>query len=368
MSKFLTIKGAREHNLKNINLKIPKNKLIVFTGVSGSGKSTMAFDTIYKEGRRRYVESLSTYIRQFLGQTERPKVDSIEGLCPAISIDQKTTSKNPRSTVGTITEIYDYLRLLFAKISKPYCPICGKIINPQTIDDITLEIEKLPDKTRFLILSPIVDQKKGEYVKKLEEYKKRGINRALIDGIIYDLNEKITLDKNKKHTIDLVIDRLVSPVNSSRISDSLESALKFVSSRIDILLVKNEQRKIFSLEYACVTCNINVKVPEPRTFSFNTKHGACEKCEGLGNILNVDKNLVIKNELKSLREGITTHTWHFSDSKISEEFVKNLSKYYNFNHKTPIKNINSKILDDIFEKDIKINFKKKIKLLLLKVL
>jgi len=292
----LVIKGAREHNLKNIDLEIPRDKLIVFTGLSGSGKSSLAFDTIYADGQRRYMESLSSYARQFLGQMEKPDVDSIEGLSPAISIDQKTTSKNPRSTVGTVTEIYDYLRLLYARIGIPHCPICGRHIEQQAIDQMVDRIMEIPEGTRIQILSPKVRGKKGQHIKELDSARRSGYVRARIDGNLYDLAEEITLDKNKKHTIEIIVDRLVVKKEmESRLADSLETALD-LSGGLVMVDAGEIGEFTFSQNYCCPEhSEISIEELTPRMFSFNAPYGACEKCTGLGTFLKVDADLVIPN-------------------------------------------------------------------------
>ena len=283
MKEYIKIQGARENNLKNIDLTIPRDKMVVFTGLSGSGKSSLAFDTIYAEGQRRYVESLSSYARQFLGQMDKPDVDSIDGLSPAISIDQKTTSKNPRSTVGTVTEIYDYLRLLWARVGIPHCPHCGKEINRQTIDGIVDRIEALGEGTRFIVLAPVIREKKGEHQKIFEDARKSGFARVRVDGILYDLNETISLEKNKKHTIELVVDRLVIRDNQRRrLTDSIETACSHSGGLVTIELPDSKEEMSFSQNYACEDCGISLTELEPRMFSFNNPSGACPACTGLG--------------------------------------------------------------------------------------
>ena len=291
----IVIKGAREHNLKNVDLKIPRDKLVVFTGLSGSGKSSLAFDTIYADGQRRYVESLSSYARMFLGQMEKPDVDSIEGLSPAISIDQKTTSKNPRSTVGTVTEIYDYLRLLYARIGVPHCPVCGREIKQQTVDQMVDQLLSYPERTRMQILAPVVRGRKGTHQKEFESARKSGYVRVRVDGNIYDLSEEITLEKNKKHNIEVVVDRIaVSESIKSRLTDSIETALA-LSGGLMIAEVDGEDLT-FSQSYACPDHGVSVGELEPRMFSFNNPQGACPKCTGLGTFMKVDPALVIPNE------------------------------------------------------------------------
>lgn len=338
----ITIKGAREHNLKNVDLEIPRDKLVVFTGLSGSGKSSLAFDTLYAEGQRRYVESLSSYARMFLGQMEKPDVDSIDGLSPAISIDQKTTSKNPRSTVGTVTEIYDYLRLLFARVGVPHCPICNREIAHQTVDQIVDSIMTLDEGTKFQVLSPIVRGRKGEYVKELENAKKSGFVRVRVDGIMYELTEQIKMDKNKKHNIEIVIDRLViKPEIHSRLADSIETAAK-LSDGIIVIDVIGGKELTFSQNYACPEHNISVEELSPRMFSFNNPFGACQKCSGLGTFQHVDKNLVVPDKSLSLNQGaIHASGWASigKDNSIANMYFSAIAKEYGFTLDTPFKEI-----------------------------
>ena len=304
MSKNLIIKGARSHNLKNIDVEIPRDKLTVFTGLSGSGKSSLAFDTIYAEGHRRFVESLSSYARQFLGQMDKPDVDFIEGLSPAISIDQKTTSKNPRSTVGTVTEIYDYLRLLYARIGVPHCPVCGKEIRQQTVDGICDKIMSMPEGTKFVVLAPMVRGQKGTHEKTLSDIRRMGYARVRIDGNMYDLSEEIKLEKNNKHTIDVVIDRLVMKAGiESRITDSLENAFALTDGRVIIMNMAEENETEFSLKYACEEHNVSFGELEPRMFSFNNPYGACPECAGLGDLRIISEEKIIPNKKLSLAEG-----------------------------------------------------------------
>ena len=288
----IVVKGAREHNLKNIDVTIPRDKLVVITGVSGSGKSSLAFDTIYAEGQRRYVESLSAYARQFLGRMEKPDVDYIEGLSPAISIDQKGPSKNPRSTVGTVTEIYDYLRLLFARVGHPHCPQCGREIASQTVEQIVDSVQKLPSGSRILVLAPLIQDRKGEYQQIFDDLRKAGYARVRVDGKVLDLSDDIPLDKNKKHTIEAVVDRLVVGQEGvqSRIADSVETALKLGSGIVLISIVDGEEM-LFSEHFACVYCGISLGEIAPRTFSFNSPHGACPACTGLGFKQEIDPDL-----------------------------------------------------------------------------
>ena len=299
----IVIKGAREHNLQNVDLTIPRDKLVVFTGLSGSGKSSLAFDTLYAEGQRRYVESLSSYARMFLGQMEKPDVDYIDGLSPAISIDQKTTSRNPRSTVGTVTEIHDYLRLLYARIGIPHCPVCGKVIRQQTVDQMVDQILALPERTRVQILSPLVRGRKGEYQKLLEDVAKQGFVRVRVDGETYDTGDVPPLAKQKKHTIEVVVDRIaVREGIQTRLTDSLETALKQSGGLAVADIGPGEREILFSQNYACPDCNVSIEALEPRLFSFNSPFGACPTCSGLGNLMKVDPQLVIPDWSKSLRE------------------------------------------------------------------
>ena len=341
----ITIKGARENNLKDINLTIPRDKLVVFTGLSGSGKSSLAFDTIYAEGQRRYVESLSSYARQFLGQMEKPDVDYIEGLSPAISIDQKTTNNNPRSTVGTVTEIYDYLRLLYARIGIPHCPKCGKEIKKQTIDQIVDQICSLEEKTKIQILAPVVRDRKGEHIKILEDAKKSGYIRVRVDGNIYDLSEKITLEKNKKHNIEIVIDRLVVKEDiKKRLTDSIETAMSLTDGII-IVDANGEDLK-FSQNFACEDCHISIEEIEPRSFSFNNPHGACEECTGLGVKLIFDPDIIVPNPELSLAQGaINASGWNSINNanSMSNSIFYALSEKYNFSLNTPYKDLPDKI-------------------------
>ena len=304
MNDKIIIKGAKEHNLKNINLEIPRNKLVVITGLSGSGKSSLAFDTLYAEGQRRYVESLSSYARQFLGLMEKPDVESIEGLSPAISIDQKTTSKNPRSTVGTVTEIYDYIRLLYARIGVPYCPNCGKKIEKQSIDQIIDNIMSLPEGTKIQVLAPVVRGRKGEYTKQLEEYQKEGFVRVRIDGENYELSDDINLDRKKKHNIELVVDRLViKPDITSRLTESVEIALKH-ADKLVLIDVRGQESKLYSCNYACPDCGFSFPELTPRMFSFNNPFGACPVCTGIGYLMKMDEDLIVPDKNKTLYDGI----------------------------------------------------------------
>ena len=340
MKEFLTVKGARENNLKNITVSIPRDKLVVFTGLSGSGKSTLAFETIYAEGQRRYVESLSSYARMFLGQMEKPDVDSIDGLSPAISIDQKTTSHNPRSTVGTVTEIYDYFRLLFARVGTPHCPNCGRKIERQTVDNIVDAVLKYPVGTKILVNAPVIRGKKGEYKKELDGYKKSGYARVEIDGIVYSLDEEITLEKNIKHNISVVIDRLVVKEGmEKRLADSVETAVKLTGGTVSIETVDGES-KLFSTKYACPDCGTNIEEIEPRLFSFNNPFGACPECNGLGFRQSVDENLIVKDKNLTLRQGaMTVSGWNIGEGKMAEMSFSSLARHYGFSLDVPVKDL-----------------------------
>ena len=342
----IVIKGANEHNLKNVDLEIPRDKLVVITGLSGSGKSSLAFDTIYAEGQRRYVESLSSYARMFLGQMEKPNVESIEGLSPAISIDQKTTSKNPRSTVGTVTEIYDYLRLMYARIGVPHCPVCGKEIKQQTIDQIVDKVMELEERTKIQILSPIVREKKGEHIKEFDKARKNGYARVRVDGNIYDLTEEIKLEKNKKHTVEIIVDRLV--INDTirpRLADSLEIASKLAGG-IVIVSVVNGEDMLFSQNYACPEHGISIEELSPRMFSFNNPMGACPHCTGLGMFMRVDPNLIITDWNKSVRQGgIRGSGWAMEGSSIATMYFEGLAEHYKFDLDAPLKDLPEKIID-----------------------
>jgi len=350
MSKnVLYIKGAREHNLKNIEISIPRDKLVVVTGLSGSGKTSLAFDTIYAEGQRRYVESLSAYARQFLGLMEKPDVDYIEGLSPAISIDQKTTSRNPRSTVGTVTEIYDYLRLLFARIGVPHCPNCGKEIHQQTLDQMVDVVMRLPERTRIQLLAPLVRGKKGQHVKLLEGIQRDGYVRVRIDGKMMELSEKINLDKNRKHTIEVVVDRLVIRDGiQKRLADSLETVLS-LGGGLAVVDVIDGEEFLFSQNYACPDCNISIEELDPRMFSFNTPYGACEACHGLGAQMEIDPSLVITNWDMSLEEGaVSAPGWNMTNGdSVAQMYMKALAKHYGFKLSTPVRDLDPKIIDII---------------------
>ena len=350
MNDKIIVRGARENNLKNIDLTIPRDKLVVFTGLSGSGKSSLAFDTIYAEGQRRYVESLSSYARQFLGQMDKPDVDAIDGLSPAISIDQKTTSKNPRSTVGTVTEIYDYLRLLWARVGIPHCPKCGKEIRRQTIDQIVDRIEALGEGTKFIVLSPIVRGKKGEHIKVFEDARKSGFARVRVDGILYDLNEAIVCEKNKKHTIELVVDRLViKDGQRRRLTDSVETACRHSGGLVVIQLPGTEEELSFSQNYACEDCGISLSELEPRMFSFNNPAGACPACTGLGFQLVADADLVIPDKNKSIFEGaIQASGWNSARTdSIFRMYFEALAQKYHFSLTAPVKELSPEAMDVI---------------------
>ena len=348
MQNSIYIKGARENNLKNIDVEIPRDKLVVITGLSGSGKSSLAFDTIYAEGQRRYVESLSSYARMFLGQMDKPDVDYIDGLSPAISIDQKTTSKNPRSTVGTVTEIYDYLRLLWARVGVPHCPKCGKEIRQQSIDQIVDQIMALPEGTRIQLMAPVVRSRKGEHVKVFEDAKKSGYVRVRVDGIMYDLTEEIKLEKNKKHIIEIVVDRLViKPDIIRRLTDSAETAMALAGGLLTVDIPKEDRRLNFSQNYACEDCGISIDELAPRLFSFNNPYGACPTCTGLGMRLLVDPDLIMPNPNLSIMDGgITASGWgNAKGDSISRMYYDALSRRYHFKLTDPIKDIPPEAID-----------------------
>ncbi len=348
MQNSIYIKGARENNLKNIDVEIPRDKLVVITGLSGSGKSSLAFDTIYAEGQRRYVESLSSYARMFLGQMDKPDVDYIDGLSPAISIDQKTTSKNPRSTVGTVTEIYDYLRLLWARVGVPHCPKCGKEIRQQSIDQIVDQIMALPEGTRIQLMAPVVRSRKGEHVKVFEDAKKSGYVRVRVDGIMYDLTEEIKLEKNKKHIIEIVVDRLViKPDIIRRLTDSAETAMALAGGLLTVDIPKEDRLLSFSQNYACEDCGISIDELAPRLFSFNNPYGACPTCTGLGMRLLVDPDLIMPNPNLSIMDGgITASGWgNAKGDSISRMYYDALSRRYHFKLTDPIKDIPPEAID-----------------------
>ena len=345
MEEFITIKGAREHNLQNVDLKLPRDKMVVITGISGSGKSSLAFDTIYAEGQRRYMESLSSYARQFLGQMEKPDVDDIDGLSPAISIDQKTTSKNPRSTVGTVTEIYDYLRLLYARVGHPHCPECGKPIRRQSVDQIVDAVKSLPEKTKIQILAPLVRGRKGEFQKLFENAKKKGFVRVLVDGEMMRLDEEIILKKQVKHNISIVVDRLVVRHDmDQRLTDSVELALEEADGLMEVEIIGGETL-LFSRNFACPDCNISIGEMTPRMFSFNNPFGACPECDGLGYTMKIDPDFVIPDKNLSIAEGaIVTlnignmHGWY-------QQCIEALGREYGFTMRTPIKDFTKKQMD-----------------------
>lgn len=345
-NEYIFVKGARVHNLKNIDIKIPRSKLVVITGLSGSGKSSLAFDTIYAEGQRRYVESLSSYARQFLELMDKPDVDFIEGLSPAIAIDQKAITHNPRSTVGTMTEIYDYLRLLFARIGIPHCPECGREIKKQTPQEIVDQILTLPKETKIIILSPVIIGRKGEYKNLLEKIKKDGFFRVRIDKTIYTLEEEIEIDKNKKHDIEIVIDRIVLKEDiKNRLTESIELALKYSDGLVKIVLVDSNEEKIFSSRFACPVCGISLPEIEPRLFSFNSPFGACPTCQGLGFKMEVDPDLIIPDKSLSISEGAIKAPGYQSLDGFNYEIIESLSNYYDFDLETPIYKIDKKALD-----------------------
>ena len=350
MHTHITVKGARVNNLKNIDVSIPRDKLVVLTGLSGSGKSSLAFDTIYAEGQRRYVESLSSYARMFLGQMEKPDVDYIDGLSPAISIDQKTTSKNPRSTVGTVTEIYDYLRLLWARVGTPHCPICGKEIKQQTVDQIIDQVLALPEGARIQVMAPVIRGKKGEHAKIFEDARKSGYVRCRVDGIAYDLSEEIKLEKNKKHEIDVVVDRLViRPDITRRLTDSVEIAANLAGGLVVVNVVGEDRDILFSQNYACEDCGVSMEELTPRMFSFNNPFGACPTCMGLGSQMKIDPELIIPNKDLSIVEGaITASGWNnVKGDGISRMYFDALSKKDKFKLNTPVKDLPKEIMDVI---------------------
>ena len=346
-NKKIIVKGAKANNLKNIDLEIPRDKLVVFTGLSGSGKSSLAFDTIYAEGQRRYIESLSSYARQFLGQMDKPDVEYIEGLSPAISIDQKTTSKNPRSTVGTVTEIYDYLRLIYARIGTPHCPVCGREISMETVDGIVDKVLKLPEGEKIQILAPLVRGKKGEHVKVLDSARKSGYVRVRVDGSIYDLSEEIKLDKNIKHSIEVVVDRLV--INDgirSRLADSVDTACNLSDGAV-IVDVVGKDELLFSQKFACPEHGTCIEEMAPRSFSFNNPYGSCPRCMGLGTFMRINPDLVIPNKNLSINQGaILASGWSNADSgTIAQMYYSALAEEYGFSLDTPIKDLSEEQLN-----------------------
>ena len=348
MNDNIIIKGAKENNLKNINLTIPRDKLVVITGLSGSGKSSLAFDTLYAEGQRRYVESLSSYARQFLGLMKKPDVETIDGLSPAISIDQKTTSKNPRSTVGTVTEIYDYIRLLYARIGVPHCPNCGKKIERQTLDQIVDAVMQLEEGTKIQILAPIVRGKKGEFVKQLEGFAKEGFVRARVDGDVVELTDDLDLDRKKKHNIELIVDRLVVKEGiRSRAAESIEIALKHANNLVVIATPKEEI--LFSQNYACSDCNISLEELSPRMFSFNNPFGACPECTGIGYLMRMDEDLIIPDKNKTLYDGVKAFgasTMKRGDT-MAKMYFESIAKHYKVDISVPIKKLPREFLNKI---------------------
>ena len=351
MQDKIIVKGARANNLKNIDVTIPRDKLVVMTGLSGSGKSSLAFDTIYAEGQRRYVESLSSYARMFLGQMDKPDVDYIEGLSPAISIDQKTTSKNPRSTVGTVTEIYDYLRLLWARVGTPHCPKCGKEIKQQTIDQIIDQVLALPEGTRIQVMAPVIRGKKGEHAKVFEDAKRSGYVRVRADGNLYELDEDIKLEKNKKHNIEVIVDRLIiRPDIQQRLTDSVETASGLSGGLVIINLLREEKDLVFSQNYACEDCGISIEELTPRMFSFNNPFGACPTCTGLGIQLKVDPALIVPDGKLSILEGaIQASGWgNIRSDGISRMYFDALAKKYHFSLTEPWKDLTDEVKQIIF--------------------
>ena len=351
MNDKIIIKGAKEHNLKNINLEIPRDKMVVITGLSGSGKSSLAFDTLYAEGQRRYVESLSSYARQFLGIMEKPDVEKIEGLSPAISIDQKTTSKNPRSTVGTVTEIYDYIRLLYARIGVPYCPSCGKRIEKQTVDQVVDIIMQMEEGTKIQIFAPVVRDRKGEFVKQIEGYQKEGFVRARIDGQMVELSDDLDIDKKKRHVIELVIDRLVVKEDiRSRLAEDIEIAFKYADNLALVQNATTNEEKLFSGNYACPDCGISIGELSPRMFSFNNPFGACPTCSGLGFLMKMDEDLIIPDKTKTLYDGVKAFgasTMKKGDT-MAKMYFESIAKHYGVKIKdVPIKKLPREFLDKI---------------------
>ncbi len=361
MREHIVIKGAREHNLKNLDITLPRDKLIVITGLSGSGKSSLAFDTIYAEGQRRYVESLSAYARQFLEQMQKPDVDYIEGLSPAISIEQKTTSKNPRSTVGTVTEIYDYMRLLFARVGIVHCHNCGREIASQTVSQMVDKVMELSEGTKVQLISPVVRDRKGEYKKEFDQFRAKGFIRARVDGKMVDLGDEITLDKNKKHTIELVVDRLVVKQGlEKRLADSLEVALR-MGAGVALVDVNGERELLFSEKFACVVCDISYPEITPRMFSFNNPHGACPECTGLGVKRYISDDLVIPDESLSLRQG-AVHPWSRKTALYYMQTLEAVAAHYGFSMNTPVKKLSKKTREIILrgsgDDEIKFFFEK----------
>ncbi len=349
MSKdFIVIKGAKEHNLKNIDIKIPRNKFIVITGLSGSGKSSLAFDTIYAEGQRRYVESLSSYARQFLGQMEKPHVEYIEGLSPAISIDQKTTNKNPRSTVGTVTEIYDYLRLLFARVGEPHCSICGRVISAQSIDQIVDNILELKIKTKIQIIAPVIIGRKGQHKNELNLLRKEGYIRVRIDDVIYNLTEDIKLEKNNKHNIEVVVDRLIIKDRiRNRLTDSIETALNLTDGRLIINIIDGKDI-LYNTNFACPIHGVGITEMEPRMFSFNSPYGSCPECTGLGYKLKIDPELIVPNDELSIKQGAIEPYKNSQPNTYYRSIIKNIIEYYGYDENTIFKDLSSEVKNEIF--------------------
>ncbi len=350
MEKKIIVRGAREHNLKNVDVEIPRNQLVVFTGLSGSGKSSLAFDTIYAEGQRRYVESMSSYARQFLGQMNKPDVDAIEGLSPAISIDQKTTARNPRSTVGTVTEIYDYLRLLYARVGVPHCPECGKEIRQQTVDQMVDAVMALPEGTKMQLMAPVVRGRKGEHVKLLQDAARNGFVRVRIDGEMYELDDVPELDKQKKHQIDIVVDRLVvRPGIEQRLTDSLETAMRESGGLAVVQLIQTGEEMIFSQNYACPDCGVNIEELAPRMFSFNNPYGACPVCSGLGETMKISREMVIPDPGLSLNQGaVNCMGWNSGEGhSTAHAMFCALAEHYKFSMDTPVKDLPEKVMDKI---------------------
>ena len=345
---YIKIRGAKEHNLKNIDIDIPRNELVVLTGLSGSGKSSLAFDTIYAEGQRRYMESLSSYARQFLGQMEKPDVESISGLPPAISIDQKSTNRNPRSTVGTVTEIYDYFRLLYARVGIPHCPKCGKVIQKQTVDQMVDAVMALPERTKIQILAPVVRGRKGEHVKVFQQAKKSGYVRVMVDGNLYELSEEIKLEKNIKHTIEIVVDRLaVKPGIEKRLTDSIETTMKLAEGLVEVDVIGGEPL-LFSQSFSCPDCGVSLDEIEPRSFSFNNPFGACPVCKGLGFKMEFSEELLIPDTSLSINEGaISAMGWQSANSKgsFTNAILIGLAEHYGFSLDTPFGEYPKKIHD-----------------------
>ena len=339
MENFIVVKGAKENNLKNVSVKFPRDRLVVFTGVSGSGKSTLAFKTIFAEGQRRYIESLSSYARMFLGQAQKPDVESIDGLSPAISIDQKTTNHNPRSTVGTVTEIYDYFRLLFSRIGKPICPNCNKEIQKQSVDQIVEQIAKMEQGTKIYIEAPVVRGKKGTYEKLIEGFKKSGYARICIDGTVYSLDENFELDKNKKHNISVVVDRLaIKEGIESRLAESVETALNLADGLVVITEAESLTQRLYSTNYACPYCGWTVGEITPRMFSFNNPYGACPNCTGLGFTEDIDENLVLKNSHLSIKQGAFNMSgWSGTSGTMASMYFNMLAKTYGIDLNVPVK-------------------------------